>query len=80
MEKKEKKIAPKRYILALVLFIGVILLTIYIFRWYQVFNEKKITKSYLISSHVITNEINSIDELSSVFAEAPAEFFVYRLY
>ena len=77
MEKKEKKIAPKRYILALVLFIGVILLTIYIFRWYQVFNEKKITKSYLISSHVITNEINSIDELSSVFAEAPAEYFLY---
>ena len=77
MKKNEKKIAPKRYVIALVLFIGVILLTIYIFKWYQVFNEKKITKSYLVSSHVISNEINSIDELSSVFTEAPSEYFLY---
>ena len=77
MKKNEKKIAPKRYVIALVIFIGVILLTIYIFKWYQVFNEKKITKSYLVSSHVISNEINSIDELSSVFTEAPSEYFLY---
>ncbi len=74
---KVHKISSKNYIVALVVFIGVILLTIYIFKWYQVVNNEKITKSYLISSQVITNEINSLDELADVFSEAPYEYYLY---
>ncbi len=77
---KNRKITSKHYIGAILLFVGVILLTIYIFKWYQVFNTKKITKSYLISNNVITNEINTLDELSDVLSEAPLEYFLYISY
>ena len=46
----------------------------------QVFNTEKITKSYLISSNVIANEINSLDELSDVLSEAPLDYFLYISY
>ncbi len=75
--KKERKIPSKNYVIAVLVFIGVILFTIYLFKWYQVVNNEKITKSYLISSNVISNEINSLDELSDVFSEAPSEYFLY---
>lgn len=77
---KERKVPAKNYVIALLIFIGVILLTVYIFKWYEVFNNEKITKSYLISSNVISNEINSLDELSDVFSEAPSEYFLYISY
>ena len=77
---KKQKIKNKKYLVALILFLAVIFLTIYIFKWYQVFNEKKITKSYLTSSHVITNEINSLDEIEDVFSEAPDEYYIYISY
>ena len=77
---EKRKISLRNYIISIIIFIGVILLTFYIFRWYQVFNNEKITHSYLISSHVISNEINSIDELEDIFSEAPDEYFLYISY
>lgn len=75
-----KNVPGKNYFIALILFVGVILLTCYIFKWYEVFNNEKITKSYLVTSNVITNEINSIDELQDVFLETPSEYFLYLGY
>ena len=77
---KSKKISSKKYLIAALLFFGTILLTLYIFKWYEVINNKKITESYLISSKVISNEINSLDELEDVFSEAPSEYFLYISY
>ena len=79
-EKQKINKKNKNYIVAGFLFLAVILITIYIFKWYQVFNSEKITKSYLLSSHTLTNEINSLDEIESVFSEAPDEYFIYISY
>lgn len=79
MVDKMKK-SSKNYIIAGVIFLAVILITLYIFKWYNVVNEEKISKSYLISNGIITNEINSIDELEAVFSESPSEYFLYISY
>ena len=78
--KDKPVVAPKKYLIALCLFVGIILVTIYIFKWYQVFNTEKIKESYLISSGTITNEISSLSELSDVLSETPDEYFLYISY
>ena len=77
---KTRVIPKKNYYLATLLFVGAILLTLYIFKWYQVFEAEKINQSYLIKTKTITNEINSLDEISDVFSEAPNEYFLYISY
>lgn len=79
-QKSTRKIPPKNYVIAIILFVGIILVSCYLFKWYDVFNNEKITKSYLVTSNVISNEINSIDELQDVFSEAPSEYFLYISY
>ncbi len=71
---KKKK---NNYLIAVLLGLGIIFITLYIFKWYKVFNEEKIKESYLISTKTITNEINSLEELEPVLSEAPSEYFLY---
>ena len=82
IEKKGKvrKVPRKNYYIALFTFIGVILATFYIAKWYRVFNEEKIKQSYLVSNKVITNELKSISELEDVLSESPEEYFIYISY
>ena len=79
MSKPAYKKEQKKGIIILVSLLLIIFGILYIYKWYQVKEQKKYQDSYLISSKTIfytTNEINSIDtELSS--AETPDFYFVY---
>lgn len=77
---KERKIPTKNYLIALFVMLGIVFITFYIFQWYEVYNNEKITKSYLVSSNLISNEITSLDELQDVLSEAPSEYFLYISY
>lgn len=78
--KNEKYIPTKNYITALVLILVVIFLTLYFFKWYDVYEENKVASSYLIKSNTITNEIKDLKEVEAVFTEVPDDYFVYISY
>lgn len=77
---KTRNIPRKNYVIVFFIILAVVLLTLYIFQWYKVSKEGKIASSYLISSKTITYEIKDLDEITSVFSEAPEEYFVYISY
>lgn len=78
--KNEKYIPTKNYITALVLVLVVVLLTLYFFKWYDVYEENKVAASYLIKSNTITNEIKDLKEVEAVFTEVPDDYFIYISY
>lgn len=80
INKNERYIPIKNYILAIVIVVVIILLAWYAFAWYKVVNENRVSKSYLVKEKVISNEITSLDEISTVFSEAPNSYFIYISY
>lgn len=78
--KNERFVPIKNYVLAFVIVVVIILLTLYSFAWYNVFQEKKVSESYLIKEKVISNEITNLDSIEDVFSEAPSSYFVYVSY
>ena len=80
VKKNERYIPLKNYVLAAVIVVVIIALTWYAFAWYKVFNENKVSSSYLVKEKVITKEITSLNEVSDVFSEAPNTYFVYVSY
>lgn len=78
--KNEKYIPTRNYITALVLVLIVIILTLYFFKWYDVYEENKVSSSYLIKSNTITNEIKDLKEVEAVFTEVPDDYFIYISY
>lgn len=78
--KNEKYIPTKNYITALVLVLVVVILTLYFFKWYDVYEENKVASSYLIKSNTITNEIKDLKEVEAVFTEVPDDYFIYISY
>lgn len=77
---KTRRIPKKNYVVAIAVVVVVVLLTLYIFQWKKVYDEGKISTSYLIKSNTISNEMKDLDEIESVFTEAPTEYFVYISY
>ena len=75
-----RKIPFKNYILTVLMFIGVVFITLYIFRWYQVKTDEKISKSYLVEKNLITSEIKTFEELSDVLAENSSRMILYISY
>lgn len=71
------KIKPLNYLYALLIFAGVILITMYIFSWYQVKKEERLMTSYLISSKTIESSINDLESLTQIRQEAPSSYFLY---
>ena len=57
-----------------------ILLTLYGFAWYNVLRENRVSTSYLVKEKIISNEIQSLEEVSDVFSEAPNSYFIYISY
>lgn len=80
IKKNEKYIPTKNYITAIVLILVVVLLSLYFFEWYKVYQDDKVKDSYLVKSSTITNVIN-IEEIETVFVDTPPEdYFVYISY
>ena len=77
-KKDESRFIPlKNYYIAAFVFIAIILVTLYIFKWYEVKESEKYRESYLVSTETVNLEINEENELKQVFLEAPEEYFVY---
>ena len=78
--KNERFIPIKNYVIAFGIVVAAVLLTIYGFAWYNVLKEGKVSQSYLVKEKVISNEIQSLDEVEAIFAEVPDEYFIYISY
>lgn len=79
-EEKTKYIPFKNYIIVILMFIAVILITLYLFKWYQVKKDEKISQSYLVEKNLITNQTSSIDELKNVLTENSSRLLLYISY
>ena len=64
-----RKVPLRNYALAVLMFIAVVLITLYLFKWYQVKNKERIATSYLVENNLITSEIKTFEELNDVLAE-----------
>lgn len=80
IKKNEKYIPTKNYITAIVLILAIVLLSLYFFEWYKVYQEDQVKESYLVKNGTITNVVN-IEEIETVFVDTPPEdYFVYISY
>ena len=78
--KNERYIPIKNYVIAFGIVVAAVLLTMYGFSWYNVLKDGRIAQSYLVKEKVISNEIQSLEEVSDVFLEAPNSYFIYISY
>ena len=79
-EIKQNTIPLKNYLMVILMFIAIILITIYIFKWYQIKQDEKKSQSYLIENNLVTNQTNSIEELDNVLADNSSRFILYITY
>ncbi len=80
VKKNERYIPIKNYVIAIVLILVAIFLTWYGFEWNRVRQENKVSVSYLVKNNVISKEITSLDEISSITQEAPERYLIYISY
>ena len=57
-----------------------LLLTWYIFSWYQVIKKDRLDKSYLITSNTVSLDLKNGNEALSVLQETPNNYFVFISY
>lgn len=76
----EKKIPQKNYMIVGVILIALILGSVYLYKWYNVYQDEKVSVSYLMDSKSIVHEVKNLSEIESVFSETPNEYFVYVSY
>lgn len=74
--KEVKKISRKTLIIIVSIFVAIILLALYFYKWYDVKKEEKLRDSYLLTTDTVNLEIKSLDEVNQVLSEAPNDYFV----
>ena len=79
-KKNLRKIPFKNYVLTALIFVAVIFITLYLFKWYQVKNEEKISTSYLVENNLTTSVIKSFEELQDGLAENSSRLILYISY
>ena len=79
-KKQEKIISSKNYLYAILILIGGILLTLYIFKWYEVKKEEKLITSYLIKTKTISSNVFDLESLKQLRQESPSSYFIYFSY
>ena len=80
-KKNTMKVIPfKNYILMLLMFIAVVLIALYLFKWYQVKSDEKVSKSYLIKNNLVTNSVTTFEELDDVLTENSSRLILYISY
>lgn len=80
VKKNEQFVPMKNYLIAAVVVVVIILLAWYAFAWYKVVNENRVSTSYLVKEKVVSNEIKSLEEVSTILSEAPTEYYIYISY
>lgn len=61
----------------LLIILGIVLLGLYFYKWYQVKEDEKYLQSYLISTNTINLEMNDIKEIKTVLSESPTNYYIY---
>lgn len=79
-EENTRYIPIKNYVLVFLMFAAVILITLYLFKWYQVKKNEKVSQSYLIEKKLINNQTSSIQELKNVLTENSSRLLLYVSY
>ena len=75
-KKNERYIPLKNYFIMILFIIGAILLSWYSLKWYDVFEQNKLSKSYLTQNKIITNELTELNEIETVFSEIQ-DYYLY---
>lgn len=73
-------VSPKNYLYAVLVFIGIVLVILYVLKWYQVKRDERLMTSYLISSNTIVSSVSDLDSLNQIMLEAPSSYFIYLGY
>lgn len=79
IQKNERFIPIKNYIIAALIVVLAIGLTWYIFAWRKAINDNKVSTSYLTKEKLV-QEINDLSEAKSVFLEAPTSYYILVSY
>ncbi len=74
---KKNSIPTKNYVIVLIISLLAIFMTYYIFSWYNLYENKKFSESYLIKTNTISLEVNDLTEIESTLSESPNNYFVY---
>jgi len=80
-ENKELRSIPfKNYVILTLIFIAIVLMTLYLFKWYQIKKEEQTSDCYIIEKNLTQNEIKSLQEFKQVLSETPSKFVLYITY
>ena len=77
---KNRYVPLKNYFLASVTIIAIILLTLYFFKWYKVYQEEQTRESYLLKTSTISMQISNMEDINTILSEAPSNYFIYVSY
>ena len=80
IKKNETFIPVKNYVIAALIVVVMLGLTWYAFAWYKVFQENKVSTSYLVQEKYISQQITDLNKVKDVFSEVPDSYFVYISY
>lgn len=79
IQKNERFIPLKNYVIAILIVMLAIGATWYAFAWRNAIKDNKVSTSYLVKEKIL-QEITDITEASSVFLEAPSTYFILVSY
>lgn len=80
MKKKSKEIPPRNYLICALIFIAIILTTLYILEYNEVKLQEEVSESYLISTSTVSLTLNTIEELETTLLEVPDDVFIFTGY
>lgn len=79
-EVEKQKNSSRNLLIVACIALALILLGVYIYKWKEVKNEEKLSKSYLLDTGTVSLEIKNLDEVEQILSESPTEYFVLISY
>ena len=67
----------KNYVIAIGAVLLVVFLSLYLFKWYKVYQEEQTRESYLLKTNTVSMQITNIKDINTILSEAPSNYFVY---
>ncbi|MEG1150172.1 MAG: DUF6568 family protein [Bacilli bacterium] len=80
LKKDEKLVTKKNYLIIGIVVLFVVLFGIYVYSWYNVKQEEKLSESYLIKNDSVSLKIKNLDEVNQILSEPPTEYFILISY
>jgi len=77
---EKQKYSSRNLLIVACIALALILLGVYIYKWKEVKNEERLSKSYLLDTGTVSLEIKNLDEVEQILSESPTEYFVLISY